>query len=50
MFVLGFVLLVVFVIYEAFFSPGCFIPYKLLDDRTVLGACLLNFVWCMSYL
>ncbi|XP_014558639.1 hypothetical protein COCVIDRAFT_24842 [Bipolaris victoriae FI3] len=52
MLVVGIVLMILFVIWERFFAPVCFLPYSLLRDRTVLGACLLctslfasYFVW-----
>ncbi|KAK4166929.1 putative siderophore iron transporter [Cladorrhinum sp. PSN259] len=39
--VVGFVLCISFVAYEKFVAPKTFIPYELLTDRTVLGACIL---------
>ncbi|KAK3997897.1 putative siderophore iron transporter [Cladorrhinum sp. PSN332] len=39
--VVGFVLCIGFVVYEKFVAPKTFIPYELLTDRTVLGACIL---------
>ena len=41
MLVFGVVLLIAFAIYEAFFAPVTFIPFKLMADRTVLGASLM---------
>ena len=41
--VIGVVLLVAFGIWEKFFAPISFIPWKLMKDRTVAGACLLSF-------
>ncbi|EKG20987.1 Fungal trichothecene efflux pump [Macrophomina phaseolina MS6] len=41
MLVLGFAFVVVFVLYEKFFAPVTFIPYKYMKDRTVLAACVL---------
>ncbi|KAB2571280.1 Siderophore iron transporter mirB [Lasiodiplodia theobromae] len=41
MLVVGFVLLVVFVLYERFLAPVTFMPYKYMKDRTVFGACVL---------
>ncbi|KAI4749206.1 hypothetical protein E4T50_00535 [Aureobasidium sp. EXF-12298] len=45
----GFVLIVVFVLWEAFWAPVTFIPYSLLKDRTVLGACILPFTLFFSW-
>lgn len=41
MIVFGVVLMGLFVIYEKFFAPKTFMPYELLKDRTVMGACVL---------
>ena len=41
MIVLGVVLLAAFVIWEKFFAPVQYFPFKYLKDRTVLGASLL---------
>ncbi|KPM39223.1 Siderophore iron transporter mirB [Neonectria ditissima] len=41
MIVLGIVLLVAFAIWEKFFSPVPYIPFKFLKDRTILGSCLV---------
>ncbi|KAK2624213.1 hypothetical protein QTJ16_006163 [Diplocarpon rosae] len=41
MILLGFVLLVTFGFWECFYAPKPFIPYHLLLDRTVIGACML---------
>ncbi|KAF4974701.1 hypothetical protein FZEAL_8425 [Fusarium zealandicum] len=41
MIVLGFLLLVAFVIWEKFFAPVPYFPFRLLADRTILGACLI---------
>ncbi|KAK5173924.1 uncharacterized protein LTR77_002605 [Saxophila tyrrhenica] len=40
MLVIGFCLLVIFVIWERFFATKSFLPFKLLTDRTVIGSCL----------
>lgn len=40
MFVVGGVCLAIFVIYERFFAKVTFIPYRVMTDRTILGACL----------
>jgi hypothetical protein len=41
MIVVGFVLIVVFVIYERFFAPKGFVPFRLLTSPSVVGAGLL---------
>lgn len=41
MLVIGFVMLLCFVIWEKFYARVTFIPYQLLTDRTVLSACVL---------
>lgn len=53
MLVIGIVLVIAFGIWEKFFAPITFIPYSLLLDRTVSGACILSatlFVsfWCWN--
>jgi MFS family permease len=47
--VFGIILLVAFGIWERFFARVSFIPWKLLQDRTVGGACLLAFALFLSY-
>ncbi|KAI8314110.1 Siderophore iron transporter [Colletotrichum sp. SAR11_59] len=47
--VFGVVLLIAFVIWERAFAPITFIPYSLLLDRTVIGACGLSAVLFISY-
>ena len=47
--VFGIVLLVVFAIWERFMAPVTFIPYSLLLDRTVFGACILSATLFISY-
>ena len=49
MIVVGFIVLVIFGIYEAFVPKQPFIPAKLLTDRTVIGACLLCATYQISY-
>ncbi|EEQ85362.1 MFS siderochrome iron transporter 1 [Blastomyces dermatitidis] len=41
MIIIGGLLLVAFALYEKYLAPVCFIPFGLLFDRTVLGACIL---------
>jgi MFS family permease len=53
MLVIGIVLIIAFAMWEKFFAPITFIPYSLLLDRTVFGACILSatlFVsfWCWN--
>lgn len=38
--IVGFLLLVLFPIYEKFWAPKSFLPWHLLKDRTILGAAL----------
>ena len=46
--VFGILLIIAFAIWEKFFAPVSFIPWELLRDRTVLGACLLSFTLFIS--
>ncbi|KAI0436736.1 MFS general substrate transporter [Xylaria telfairii] len=39
MFILGGVLLAAFVVWEKYFAPVQFFPFKYLKDRTIIGAC-----------
>ncbi|PSN59016.1 siderophore iron transporter-like protein mirB [Corynespora cassiicola Philippines] len=50
MLVVGILLMIAFVFWERFFAPVCFLPYRLLQDRTVFGACLLCVCLFTSYL
>ncbi|KAI1375994.1 MFS general substrate transporter [Hypoxylon crocopeplum] len=47
--VFGFLLLVAAVVWEKFFAPVKFMPWELLKDRTVLGACILAAVLFVEY-
>ena len=47
--VFGLVLIIVFILWERFFAPVTFIPYSLLLDRTVFGACVLSATLFISY-
>jgi len=49
MIVVGFVLLCVFGFYETYFAPVPMLSYSLLSDRTVIGACLLDATYQVSY-
>ncbi|KAI6779254.1 putative siderophore iron transporter mirb protein [Emericellopsis cladophorae] len=47
--VFGLVLMVLFGVWERFFAPVQFIPYSLLSDRNMVGACGLGMVLFISY-
>ncbi|KAF7890043.1 uncharacterized protein EAF02_002458 [Botrytis sinoallii] len=47
--VFGVVLIIAFAIWEKLFATISFIPWSLLKDRTVFGACLLSFTLFVSY-
>lgn len=47
--VFGIVSLVLFAVWEKFFAPVTFIPYELLLDRTVVGACILASTLFVSF-
>ncbi|KAJ5972973.1 uncharacterized protein N7479_002891 [Penicillium vulpinum] len=49
MMVVGFCVLVAFVVYERWLAPKPFIPFHLITDRTVIGACLLDITYQVSY-
>ncbi|KAL5343356.1 MFS general substrate transporter [Aspergillus crustosus] len=49
MMVVGFCVLVAFGAYERWGAPKPFIPYHLLVNRTVIGACLLDITYQVSY-
>lgn len=49
MLIIGFLLIVAFVVWERFFASVTLIPYSLLLDRTVSGACILSLVLFLSY-
>ncbi|OJJ97585.1 hypothetical protein ASPACDRAFT_80411 [Aspergillus aculeatus ATCC 16872] len=49
MMVVGFCVLLLFVVYERWGAPKPFIPYHLLTNRTVIGACLLSTTYQISY-
>lgn len=40
--IFGFLLIIAFGVWEKWYAPVKFLPYHLLTDRTVLGACLLS--------
>jgi tetrahydromethanopterin S-methyltransferase subunit F len=49
MIVVGLVLIIAFWFYEMVVAPVPFLNYKFLTDRTVLGACLLDMTYQVSY-
>ncbi len=49
MIVVGFVVLVLFGLYESFIARAPFLDVNLLANRTVIGACLLDFTYQISY-
>ncbi|KAJ5103084.1 siderochrome-iron transporter MirB [Penicillium argentinense] len=49
MIVVGFVAIIIFGFYETYLAPVPFLNYKFLTDRTVLGACLLDMTYQISY-
>ncbi|RAH76503.1 siderophore iron transporter [Aspergillus japonicus CBS 114.51] len=49
MMVVGFCVLLLFIVYERWGAPKPFIPYHLLTNRTVIGACLLSTTYQISY-
>ena len=49
MFVFGGILLALFPIYEKFLAKKSFIPFNLLTDRSVVGACLLAMMLFISF-
>lgn len=49
MIVVGFVMLIIFTVYETFLAPIPLLDWNLLIDRTVIGACLLDATYQISY-
>ncbi|KAI9151857.1 putative siderophore iron transporter mirb protein [Paramyrothecium foliicola] len=47
--VFGIVVMILFVLWERFFAPVTFIPYSLLLDRNMMGACILGTVLFISF-
>lgn len=50
MLVVGVVCLAGFAVWEKFFAKIPYIPFRFLKNRTILGACLLDFFLFMSVL
>ncbi|RGP80021.1 siderophore iron transporter mirb [Fusarium longipes] len=49
MIVLGIVLLAIFALYERFVAPKPFLRFDILTSRTVVGVCLLDFIYMIAY-
>ncbi|KAI1060871.1 hypothetical protein LB507_010010 [Fusarium sp. FIESC RH6] len=49
MIVLGVVLLCIFGAYERFVAPKPFLRFDILTSRTVIGVCLLDFIYMIAY-
>jgi MFS family permease len=49
MLVVGFCCLVAFVLAERFLAPVPFLPWEMLSDRTVVGACLIDATYQIAY-
>ncbi|KIX05780.1 uncharacterized protein Z518_03752 [Rhinocladiella mackenziei CBS 650.93] len=49
MIVVGFVVLAIFALYQIYVAPAPFLKHRFLTDRTVLGACLLDMTYQISY-
>ncbi|RVX69046.1 hypothetical protein B0A52_06759 [Exophiala mesophila] len=49
MLIVGFVIIVAFVIWEWKFAPVTFIPFHLLKDRTILGCALLSMILFIEF-
>ena len=49
MIVVGFILLVAFALNELYLAPVPFLTFSSLTDRTLVGACLLDFTYQISY-
>lgn len=49
MIVVGFVMLIIFTAYETFIAPKPLLNFSFLTDRTVIGACLLDATYQLSY-
>lgn len=47
--IIGGLMLIGFALFEKFVAPKTFIPYELLLDRTVLGACIVSGVFFISF-
>jgi hypothetical protein len=48
-FVVGGICLIAFILYERFLAKKSFIPFTLMADRTVIGACSLSALFFASF-
>ncbi|SPO01701.1 related to transporter (major facilitator superfamily) [Cephalotrichum gorgonifer] len=49
MIIVGFIILVLFALYEVYLAPVPFLKHQFLTDRTVIGACLIDATYQVSY-
>ncbi|KAI0123171.1 putative transporter [Xylariales sp. AK1849] len=49
MIIVGFFVLVLFAIYQIYLAPAPFLKHRFLTNRTVIGACLIDMTYQMSY-
>ncbi|PKY00817.1 siderophore iron transporter mirB, partial [Aspergillus campestris IBT 28561] len=49
MIVVGFVMLIIFILHEVFLAPAPMLNFSFISDRTVIGACLLDATYQISY-
>lgn len=42
MLIFGFLLIILFGVWERFFAPKTFFPFHLMTDRSVIAACMLG--------
>ena len=49
MIIVGFILLIFFGVYEMLWAPAPFLKYEFLTDRSVIGACLIDMTYQVSY-
>lgn len=49
MIVVGFVMLIIFLVWELYLAPTPMFDFSILSDRTVIGACLLDATYQISY-
>ncbi|KAJ4985260.1 siderophore iron transporter [Stagonosporopsis vannaccii] len=47
--IIGGLMLIGFVLYEKFIAPKSFMPFELLLDRTILGACIVSGIFFVSF-
>lgn len=49
MIVVGFVMLIIFILHEVYLAPAPMLNFSFISDRTVIGACLLDATYQISY-